>query len=307
MNSIPKISVLIISYKQEDFIARALNSLVSQQEYLYEICINDDASPDGTWDIIMQYKEKYPELIKPVRNEVNLGIFQNVEAVWKRPIGDMVYILAGDDECPQGYFKQVIDFIIEKKIDYLNEAICIYGDYIQKNADGKSVLYKNNVKPNSNAIKLKLRKLLYGRGACFSKKVLDRFENVSEGRSYSVELTQDCQLQLFADKNYHIPCVGNIYYAQIGVSTILSKADYKPNISESYDKFIKFVASHGKPLDKKDLAYIEYMKAFRSGKIIKTVGYYIKSFDVTLGVDGLQLNRISFVFKNRILHNIFKK
>lgn len=118
----------------------------------------------------MDYKKKYPELIKPVRNNPNLGIFQNIEATWKRPSGDIIYQLSGDDECPDGWFEKVHNFITEHKIDYKNERFCIYGDYIQRNKDGTEVRYPNNLVTNTNAIKLTIRKLLVGRGACYSKK-----------------------------------------------------------------------------------------------------------------------------------------
>ena len=54
MNSIPKISVLMITYNQEKIVRRALDSLIAQKDYLYEICINDDCSTDNTFQVIQE-------------------------------------------------------------------------------------------------------------------------------------------------------------------------------------------------------------------------------------------------------------
>ncbi len=303
LEKLPRISVLMICYKQEDVIGRTLDSLISQKDYIYEICINDDASPDGTWDVILKYQKLYPDLIKPVRNNPNLGIFQNIEASWKRPSGDLIYQLAGDDEVGEGYFSHVLEFIYNNNIDYKNELFCIYGDYKQINADGNSIVFHQSMVRKHDALKLKIRKLLSGRSACYSKKVLDKFEKVSDGRSYRVELTQDCQLQLFSEHNYYIPVLGNIYYAEIGISSRMSKAEHIENNEGGYEMFVYFLDKHGRKLDKKDLAFINYMNAYRNNDLKRALFYYIKSIDFSLGFKGLNLDRILFVIKKRLRKN----
>ena len=86
----PRISVYVITYNQEDVIQRTMESLLSQKDYVYEICINDDCSQDRTFEILQEYERQYPNLIKPVQNKHNLGIFANLEAVWKRLTGDII-------------------------------------------------------------------------------------------------------------------------------------------------------------------------------------------------------------------------
>lgn len=133
------------------------------------------------------------------------------------------------------------------------------------------------------------------------KKILEKFENVSVGRSFSAEIIQDCQLQLFSEENYYKPYDSNIYYAQIGKSTRMKRDDCMENNFEGYDRFTKFLENHGIVLDQMDLAFIEYMKAYRSGNMLKSMFFYLKSIDFSLGIAGLQLKRIVYVLKNRIL------
>ena len=298
---IPRISVLMITYNQEQVVSRAMDSLLAQKDYIYEICINDDCSTDGTYNVLLEYQDRYPDLIKPVRNPHNLGIFQNIEASWKRPTGDIITRLSGDDECGKDYYRKVIDFIKKNNIDYKNELFCIYGDYRQINADGKSIIYKNDLVQKCNPIKLYVRKLLSNRSTCYSKRVLDKFVNVSEGRSYVVEFVSECLLQLFAENNYYIPAIGNIYYAQIGVSAHMNKNESKISHIHTYDKLVSFLESQGRPLDEKDMNYVKYMKAYRSNNKKQALKYFIKSIDLSLGFRGIQMQRILFVYFNRIL------
>lgn len=303
MNETPRISVTIITYNQEDVIHRVLDSVLSQGVGLYEICINDDCSTDHTWDVLQTYAAKYPGIVKPVRNPHNLGIFQNNEAVWARPEGDLVFDIAGDDECAEGFFRHVLDFISQNNIDWKNELFCVYGDYKMINADGRSVVYRQNLVNHTNALKLKTRKLLSTRSACFSRKVLEKFEKVSDGRSYNAEMVQDCQLQLFAEKNYYIPVVGSIYYAQIGISSRMSEDEMKENVVGAYERYVDFLAAHGKALDKKDLAFIGYMEAYRRHDVKNMLRNYFRSIDLSLGLEGLQWRRIAFVLRSKL----FKK
>lgn len=299
MELIPRISVMIITYNQEELIGRALDSLISQKEYIYEICINDDCSKDNTWKVLQEYARKYPDLVKPIENEHNLGIFQNIEAVWKRPTGDMVYMMAGDDECGQGYFKAVIDCINSYDIDYKKELFCIYGDYVQIFPDGKIVKYDNKAAVKKvPPIRLKLHGLVHDGMACYSINILRRFKDVSDGFNYSVESVQDCQLSMFTEKNYYIPVVGCIYYAAIGVSVhasdVLGGRD-----EEMRERLLAFMANERIPLDKKDLAFMNFKKGLRTLSKEKTINnvfsviyYYIKSIDYRLGWDTLYLREI---------------
>lgn len=303
MKNIPKISVLMITYNQENVVRRSLDSLIAQKEYIYEICINDDCSTDRTFDILKEYELKYPGLVKPVRNEHNLGIFQNIEETWKRPSGDIITRLAGDDESPNGYYKKIINFIDSNGIDYQNELFCIYCNHKQINTNGTSILYKYPLAIKCDTVKLHVRKLISNRGACYSKKVLDRFISVCDGRSYKAELLQEYQVHLFSEVSYYINETGNHYYAHIGISSKFTKKESIDSHIGSYEVLIPFLEGQGHPLDKKDLAFIDYMKAYRQKQWGKAFGKYIASIDMSLGIYGLQLHRIIFVLRNRM----FKK
>ena len=54
------------------YIRSALDGFLMQEtDFAYEILIHDDASTDGTADIIREYTARYPDIIKPILREEN--------------------------------------------------------------------------------------------------------------------------------------------------------------------------------------------------------------------------------------------
>ncbi len=81
-------SVELTTYNQKDYIAKTLQSIINQKHnYKYEILVSDDCSTDGTKSIIEDFYKKYPEIIKPVFNEKNLGAMNNYYATIARAKG----------------------------------------------------------------------------------------------------------------------------------------------------------------------------------------------------------------------------
>ena len=59
-----KVSVCIIAYNHENFIAECIESIVSQKaDFDFEVIIGEDKSTDNTLLICKEYQEKYPEMI----------------------------------------------------------------------------------------------------------------------------------------------------------------------------------------------------------------------------------------------------
>ena len=96
-----KVSVMCLAYNHCKYIRKALDGFVSQKtNFLYEVLIHDDASTDGTQEIIREYEKKYPNLIKPIYQTENqysqhipIGkIFQ-----YPRAQGDYLAFCEGDD------------------------------------------------------------------------------------------------------------------------------------------------------------------------------------------------------------------
>ena len=66
MDSEIVVSIVCNAYNQEKYIAQALESFLMQKtDFPFEVLVHDDASTDRTAEIIRQYAEKYPGIVKP--------------------------------------------------------------------------------------------------------------------------------------------------------------------------------------------------------------------------------------------------
>lgn len=93
----PKVSVMIVTYNQEDLISDTIDSVLSQDYENFEIIVSDDASPDSTADIIRDYEMRFPGIVKGVYNKKNLGITGNSNAAFFACEGELIALLGGDD------------------------------------------------------------------------------------------------------------------------------------------------------------------------------------------------------------------
>ena len=91
------ISVVITSYNQKRFLSNAIESVLNQVCRPDQIIIVDDASEDGSHEMIGAYASSYPKIIVPIYNERNLGVSYSRNSALAKVIGDYVCCLDGDD------------------------------------------------------------------------------------------------------------------------------------------------------------------------------------------------------------------
>jgi glycosyltransferase involved in cell wall biosynthesis len=243
-NNFPKISVLLITYNQESTIGRSLDSALIQKGFIYEIIIADDYSTDNTWKVIIEYKNRYPDIIKPYRNKRNLGIMGNLESTWDKPKGDLMMYLAGDDAISNDLFKTVLKFIQLNNIDYTSGAFCIFTDTKIIRPDGRETIFSNKlISKGYDAKSLKIRnKIVSARGIFLSKDLLARFKPIDKNVGIHTDGLFDMQIHLRTDKNYYIPFTGGIYYEGIGVSVKTSKDESQKSLKLLYEEMLKNIS-----------------------------------------------------------------
>lgn len=95
------VSVICITYNHKNYIRRALDGFVSQRtNFKFEVIVHDDASTDGTADIVREYAEKYSDIIKPifqVENQYSKGKKIIKDFVFPYLKGKYVAFCEGDD------------------------------------------------------------------------------------------------------------------------------------------------------------------------------------------------------------------
>jgi glycosyltransferase involved in cell wall biosynthesis len=94
----PKVSVLMIAYNVEPYIAQALDSALMQDvDFDYEIVVGEDCSTDGTRAIVQDYARRHPDRIRLLTRERNLGMNRNFVETLRAVRGEFVALLDGDD------------------------------------------------------------------------------------------------------------------------------------------------------------------------------------------------------------------
>lgn len=87
-----------MSYNQREFVAQAIDSALGQDvDFDYEIVIGDDASTDGTRELLADYSRNYPDRIHLLVSEKNGGAHENFERCLNSCRGEYVALLEGDD------------------------------------------------------------------------------------------------------------------------------------------------------------------------------------------------------------------
>ena len=96
----PLVSYVVQTYNHAKFAEDAMASALSQDYPNLEIIISDDASSDGTFDILQHYLQKHPTDKKIVlnRNEKNMGVVPHLNhLVHHFAHGDIIILTGGDD------------------------------------------------------------------------------------------------------------------------------------------------------------------------------------------------------------------
>lgn len=98
MTQRPKVSVLMITYNHEAFIAQAIESVLMQiADFDYELVIGEDCSTDRTREIVQGYQNSYPDRIRLLLTEQNIGYHRNLLETYRACRGEYIAILEGDD------------------------------------------------------------------------------------------------------------------------------------------------------------------------------------------------------------------
>lgn len=72
VSSSPLVSVVCVAYQHAAFIERAVQSILSQRtNFSFELIIHDDASTDGTSDLVREMAEKHAGVIVPILQSEN--------------------------------------------------------------------------------------------------------------------------------------------------------------------------------------------------------------------------------------------
>jgi glycosyltransferase involved in cell wall biosynthesis len=144
-----KLSVLVVTYNHEEYIAQAIDSVLMQETtFVYEIIVGEDDSNDNTRAIVKEYKKRHPEKIRLFLNDRKNVIYINGRPTgrWnftncvKHATGEYVALLEGDDYWTSKHK-------LQKQVVFLDNhpecAMCIHNTL---------VLYEDKARPPHKAL-----------------------------------------------------------------------------------------------------------------------------------------------------------
>ncbi|MEO8405358.1 MAG: glycosyltransferase [Chitinophagaceae bacterium] len=149
-----KLNVCMITYNHEHFIAQSLDSILKQKtNFPFNIIIGEDFSTDNTRQICLDYEKKFPDKIKVLKRDKNVGMMPNLIEVFSHCTDKYIAFCEGDDYWidPLKLQKQV-DFL-EKNTDY---AICCHDYWFMKG--NKKYNTKKEQTPEDSDLTYLLRK-----------------------------------------------------------------------------------------------------------------------------------------------------
>ena len=111
-----KVTIMIPTYNQEDYIMEAIQSVLSQNYKNLEVVVCDDCSQDNTWNLINSIQDKR---LKIYRNKKNIGRVKNYrKLLYELATGDFVINLDGDDYfIDNSYIEKAMELIRKYDLD----------------------------------------------------------------------------------------------------------------------------------------------------------------------------------------------
>lgn len=208
----PLVSISCITYNHAPYIRDCLEGFLMQKtDFPFEILIHDDASTDGTADIIREYQKKYPDIIKPILREKNLysqGVRMMNQFNYERAKGKYIAFCEGDDYWNDSNKLQIQYDFMESHEDC---ALCYHGMYIlnhlkkfyiRENFPNKSILkHESNISFEILALNSNIRT-----PSVFFRKEIYNFCHDT--------LMRDCQNMLFSDLQlfFHLSLNGKVEF-----------------------------------------------------------------------------------------------
>ena len=133
----PLVSVCVTTYNHERYIAQAIESVLGQRTtFAVEVVVGEDCSTDNTLAICREYEKNYPDRVRVVASESNIGMHHNYRRTIEACRGKYIAMLDGDD-----WFSDMDKLQIQvEQLEKSGAAMC-YTRSERRGEDGSSVIY----------------------------------------------------------------------------------------------------------------------------------------------------------------------
>lgn len=139
--SLPTVAVTILACNHAPYIRQCVESAIAQApDVSLHILVGDDASDDGTSEIVAEIAAAHPALVTHVRHPKRIGGTDNYRFVLTHAQGRYIAQLDGDDYWLPGKLKRQVDYI-----DSHPDVAAVYTNAYTIREDGQSIGIFNDV------------------------------------------------------------------------------------------------------------------------------------------------------------------
>ncbi len=244
------LSIAILTWNRAPYLKNLLNNILPQARELkekVEICISNNNSTDNTREVVMKFKEKYPDLIKYNENKENLGVDRNIIRALEMSNGDFVWTFGDDDNIVENGLSEVINFL--ERITEENTGLIVVKreSYLIDNQTGKKIIYASTLDKNQpetfkidkkDIIGLSFPDIVFISALIFNNKLLKKIFREDRAIIEKGIGTEYIQILLYSLMFSKYPYIKGIAFNKIIVSQELSC--YKPFIEDEFKGYIRF-------------------------------------------------------------------
>ena len=148
-----KISIIMGIYNCATTLAEAIDSIINQTYTNWELIMCEDGSKDNTKEVAEEYVNKYPDKIKLIQNEENMGLNYTLNRCLEHSTGDYIARMDGDDISLPHRFETEIKVLEENPdITIVSSSMILFdengewGKIVHKaEPKGSDFVYKNQI------------------------------------------------------------------------------------------------------------------------------------------------------------------
>lgn len=157
-----KVSIICNTFNQEKYIYDTLESFIKQRtDFNFEVLIHDDASTDGTQDIIRIFEKRYPDIVKPIyqiENQYSKKVSITNTYQLPRAKGEYIAFCEGDD-----YWIDCNKLQIQVEALEHNKSVDICAHTVKIERNGK---IHGKVRPYRGNKLISIKQVILNGGAC---------------------------------------------------------------------------------------------------------------------------------------------
>ncbi len=300
-----KHSVIIITYNQENYIADAIESVLQQNPPPFEIIIGDDCSRDKTPEILENYRQKFPEIIKVIRHSQNQGIFKNFNFLMDKVNGDVISGLAGDDLYKPGLFNALNKAIEANNLNPVNDSFSIVTNTVLLYPNGKEVIFDNYRIRKNSMFKERLRYGLSYREVGFSKKLWNNINPIPLNYGvfgdwlFGFDQVVKCKKFIFINE------VSSVYRLGVGMTSHANVKEFSTSRLQVLDEIL---IRYSDIIESDDIRYVKFEKSKINYNANPSIANYFKvAFWLLLNANNFSVNNNFNKHWKLLIPNFIKK